>query len=287
MRNAIIFTLAMLIFAGVCGAQTEELILRPCEDVYIKTFGGGEGCNTFLKFDISALTPGQTITNVELRVYVFNVGTWDGDMLFWNANNQAWNESSTANEIWNSPFSDTVSQPFGFGAIVGPAVSTNLADIFNRDYEAGRTYCTIVMKDPDDGTSVSPPDSDPFDSDDTLKVGNWLFGEGIMFRPREYSDTLHVPRLVITYTPLAVEEQKMLPSAVEISTFPNPFNSSVAITAPEGAEIEICDLNGKYIEAFDKTPRVWTPDKSIASGIYLVRATVGNHSATKKLVLIK
>ena len=84
-----------------------------------------------------------------------------------------------------------------------------------------------------------------------------------------------------------VEETFFQPTTYSLTAFPNPFNSSCMITAPEGAEIEICDLNGKYIEAFDKTPRVWTPDKSIASGIYLVRATVGNHSVTKKLVLIK
>jgi len=282
----------MLIFAGVCGAQTEEFIFHPCEDVYIKTFGGGEGCNTFIKFDISALAPGQTITNVELGVYVFNVGIWDGDMLFWNANNQTWDESSTASEIWNSPSSDTVSQFSGFGEIVGFAVSTNLADIFNRDYEAGHTYCTIVMKDPDDETSMSSPDTDPFDLGDTLKVGDWLFGEGIMFRPREYSDTLYVPRLVVTYIPLGVEEQKMLPSTVEITAFPNPFNSSVAITAPAGAEIEIYDLLGnrlwsKTIPRSAQANLVWKPDENIPSGVYIVRAATGNKSATKRIIYLK
>jgi len=68
----------------------------------------------------------------------------------------------------------------------------------------------------------------------------------------------------------------------------NPFNSSCAISAPPNATIEIFDINGKCVGAFDKTPFIWTPGEKIASGIYLIRATAKDgQSATKRIVFMK
>jgi len=73
---------------------------------------------------------------------------------------------------------------------------------------------------------------------------------------------------------------------------PNPFNSSVAISAPAGAEIEIYDLRGNCVWS-EVVPRsaqanlVWKPEENIASGVYIVRATAGNRSATKRVVYLK
>ncbi len=107
------------------------------------------------------------------------------------------------------------------------------------------------------------------------------------------------------------------PQSFSLTAFPNPFNSSVAITAPAGAEIEIFDLRGNVVTPYSSRQRrdsfvpldkgdrnrasakvsggsasaqgvyIWTPDETISSGIYLVKATVGNNTATKKLVLIR
>ena len=82
-----------------------------------------------------------------------------------------------------------------------------------------------------------------------------------------------------------------------ISIFPNPFNSSCAITAPSEAAIEIFDLNGKCVEAGlapaqhqgdrKSRPYIWRPDESITSGVYLIRATKGGETITKRAVLMK
>ncbi|MCD6097272.1 T9SS type A sorting domain-containing protein, partial [bacterium] len=56
--------------------------------------------------------------------------------------------------------------------------------------------------------------------------------------------------------------------------------------------IEIYDLLGNPIWS-EVVPRsgpaemVWTPDKSIGSGVYLVRARSGRQSATKKIIYLK
>jgi hypothetical protein len=107
----------------------------------------------------------------------------------------------------------------------------------------------------------------------------------------------------------------MTDNKVRISVhFPNPFNSSCAITAPAGAVIEIFDLRGRLVnkpsDAFGATfldkggtepvplnkggcreatgGIIWQPDQSTASGIYLVRARTGDgRAASKKVVFMK
>lgn len=105
----------------------------------------------------------------------------------------------------------------------------------------------------------------------------------------------------------ALETKEMqkseLPSIIKISVHPNPFNSVCEIAAPVGAEIEICDLRGNVVNgkllsitphselkpAVDATGTfIWTPNKSLPSGIYLVRVTTTNGQiASKKMVYVK
>jgi len=102
------------------------------------------------------------------------------------------------------------------------------------------------------------------------------------------------------------------PFALAIGAYPNPFNSSVAIAAPAGAEMEIYDVNGRMIYAPSPSvplPKgeggqvllppgeggsesrmrafIWQPDESVTSGVYLVRATAGEKSITKRIVYLK
>ncbi|MCD6097265.1 T9SS type A sorting domain-containing protein [bacterium] len=97
---------------------------------------------------------------------------------------------------------------------------------------------------------------------------------------------------VVKLSPEDGISENALPERFAINVSPNPFNSSVAITAPAGAEIEIYDLRGNCV--WSKTiPRsapanlVWKPEESIASGVYLIRATAGNRSATKRIIYLK
>jgi len=83
-------------------------------------------------------------------------------------------------------------------------------------------------------------------------------------------------------------ETVIKPAEFEISVSPNPFNSSCAISAPKGAKIEIFDVEGKKIMELSNGQRIWTPNKEIGSGIYLVKATTKNgQSATKRIVFMK
>jgi len=85
-----------------------------------------------------------------------------------------------------------------------------------------------------------------------------------------------------------------LPEITRLSVLPNPFNSACRITAQCGAEIEIFDINGRMVAEILATGSEsaklssttasgvcrWQPDKSITSGVYLIRIK-GTNAATK------
>jgi len=96
------------------------------------------------------------------------------------------------------------------------------------------------------------------------------------------------------------------PSLLSIGAYPNPFNSAVTITvdAPIGAycntplQIEILDISGRRVETLRPSATslekggqwgsfTWQPNATIGSGVYLVRARVGDESVTKRVVYLK
>jgi len=115
------------------------------------------------------------------------------------------------------------------------------------------------------------------------------------------------------------EKTAKLPDEVLVCAYPNPFNSSVTITVPAGARVEIYDLQGRlvYISPHPLTPSlqgegeplyplpagegglpkasrvrenkyIWSPNRSVPSGVYLIRAiTLDGRVAERKIVLIR
>jgi len=108
---------------------------------------------------------------------------------------------------------------------------------------------------------------------------------------------------------IEIEEQRQkLPEDLTIEAYPNPFNSAVTIAlvraqhaAPLPTGIEIYDINGQLVYSTPSPPFslwekvaegrmrgvVWTPDKSIPSGVYFAKAQIGGKIATKKFVFMK
>lgn len=118
--------------------------------------------------------------------------------------------------------------------------------------------------------------------------------------------------------PIAVRETPK-PESFNFRAWPNPFNSAItfSIDASVGAycnsplQIEVYDVAGHLIQLLSEpdfmTPQVevrggihrekpstssggdyvWQPNKSLGSGIYLVRATVGEKTATRRVIYLK
>jgi len=94
---------------------------------------------------------------------------------------------------------------------------------------------------------------------------------------------------------------------ISVGMYTNPFNSAVTISAPAGAEVEVFDVNGRKIVESPLAPLnkggaeynevgglfTWTPDETVGSGVYLVRATFGpstdsvTETTTKRVVYLK
>jgi len=115
------------------------------------------------------------------------------------------------------------------------------------------------------------------------------------------------------------EKVPQIPEEISIQAYPNPFNSSVRIAVEGDCEtpmrIEIYDINGRVIAEIPannpvgeglrpsrssqnqktggsetaplQNEVVWTPDESLPSGVYLVRATIGGQSTAKRVVYLK
>ncbi len=95
------------------------------------------------------------------------------------------------------------------------------------------------------------------------------------------------------YGTSAIQQHRQgIPKSLLINVYPNPFNSACRISAPPGATVEIFNILGNLVWSHTTAPSgssetVWTPDKSTGSGVYLVRATAGKQSATRKILYLK
>jgi len=103
----------------------------------------------------------------------------------------------------------------------------------------------------------------------------FVYWGGILFATNYY-DTSEI-----------VESSSFVSKEFSLSAYPNPFNSVISITAPEGVGIEIFDINGRSIATLPGGEQVWQPEPSVGSGIYLVRAKAGEKEFTKRVVYLK
>ena len=75
------------------------------------------------------------------------------------------------------------------------------------------------------------------------------------------------------------------PETFGIYTFPNPFNNSVKIIAPQSAILDVFDIKGRWIKRLDS--RTWIPSSSAASGIYYITIKSNKQIITKSVLYIK
>ncbi|HHS49976.1 MAG TPA: T9SS type A sorting domain-containing protein [candidate division Zixibacteria bacterium] len=86
---------------------------------------------------------------------------------------------------------------------------------------------------------------------------------------------------------LDIVEQISRPEGLFLEAHPNPFNSAVSIHAPEGAKVEIFDMNGKSVAVLSGGEQTWRPEETVPSGTYLVRARIEDQVVEKQVVFLK
>jgi len=312
LNRCLLFCSMFVILPTLVRSQSLVQELIPVEDCFIRTFGGGEGLNTFLEFNISSVPTGKRIDSVLVKAYVWFVGTnWDGDVNFWNVNSQTWRETDSAGVIYRIPTSDSTHQALGFGTAVGWTKSIDVKTIFLVDYNVNRTFCSFKLKDPDDPTRVPMPGSMPNNSSDTLGVGNRAFNQHIFFYPSEYTvDTTRRTRLVVYYSLTGVESQSLKEILhPEFVIGPNPFrgksNVRCQLRTTSEASLKIYNASGRLVKQFNhlsvsstRSGRtggiqpfnqiIWDganeKGEEVASGVYFFRLEGGHQVHTKKVV---
>ncbi len=135
-----------------------------------------------------------------------------------------------------------------------------------------------------------------YEQGDTLIATNFI-----------YHDTAHSSSLLLPIvSSIGIGENgNCRPKSFTIDAYPNPFNSSVKIRV-RGIEVsrgrvEIFDINGRMVaemsvgESESAKPLStnasgacrWQPNDNIGSGVYLVRAIIGDEKSTKRVVYLK
>lgn len=194
---AFVFT-AQLLQAQIIGQYT--LRINPDQDAHYALSGTGRGFRSALKFDISSIPQGATIKAVELNAFILGAGmNWNGNVDFYNLNNQVWTELDPADSLQNSFFSDSTHQDSLFGNVnTGWTRSVDLTNIFMRDYNQKNNYCTVFMVDPDDQNALFTPGTPLFDRD-SLVVGDDSGDSSISFYSSESPALGLEPYLGIRY----------------------------------------------------------------------------------------
>lgn len=89
-----------------------------------------------------------------------------------------------------------------------------------------------------------------------------------------------------------VDEQQRIPDEFSLKISPNPFNAAVRIDLSLPAKVDIFDISGRMVTSLRKnisaeSSMIWTPDESVGSGVYLVRASCDSREVSRTVVLMK
>ena len=87
------------------------------------------------------------------------------------------------------------------------------------------------------------------------------------------------------YLTTDVEFTSNNPEQFDLKVFPNPFNGTINIEAPENSEISIYDIRGRLIEKLSSDS--WSPDITTGSGIYIITVRSKDKLFTKGVVYLK
>jgi len=145
-------------------------------------------------------------------------------------------------------------------------------------------------------------------------------GDTLVATNRIYRSAGFPSRVIIPGTAsLEISENRNRPTDFAISAYPNPFNLAVTINIGSRRglinqipTVEIFDLNGRCVSVIARPEAaaissnkgdcfvgqspsrndgqsqfIWTPNESLGSGVYLVRATVGEQTTTSRIVYLK
>jgi len=219
-------------------------------------------------------------------------------------NNILWHDSSPALSSSgavsvNAQYSDIEDGSgeswFGTGCIdADPLFANAQSGDFRLTWDSYPTEDLTKSPCIDTGDPTSPLDPDgtradmgalPFDYGTRITEYNQrlpIFS--ISMSPNPFNSTVRIFLSCHSCTPYCHSRESGNPGdRVEVGIF--DINGRNVAEVPVGANLVFAQPQGNHKDRPYET--VWQPDKSIPSGVYLVRATVGDREVTRKIVLLR
>ena len=136
-----------------------------------------------------------------------------------------------------------------------------------------------------------------FDHDEmaSFQVNNWtsedttsLIIEHDLFPMGDYpSGSDFADTILLNIADVLGLKENNVPTKHGLLISPNPFNSMCRISTPENSVVEIFDIEGRKVSELGGGNQIWKPEASVGSGVYLVRAKIGDKDITKRVVYLK
>ncbi len=113
-----------------------------------------------------------------------------------------------------------------------------------------------------------------YDESADIEIGTWLCRVDSLGNDVPYS--IDEPEAGLT----------QLPEEIQVTAYPNPFNSKVEISIPDDAIARIFDIRGNLIHVISDDKRAWNAEEQ-PSGIYLLKVSKGQQTSQTKLMLVR
>lgn len=302
MKHYLVLCITVLLVGLTVFANADTIYLEPCDDMYtdvehpttpptsdqlwVAEFSGANHFERIMiQFDLSNLE-NATIEDATLHLYRFFSCPMSGTTATnFYAITQEWSE-----ETWNphthiqyNPYAWTSFTFSGTGGNYGIWFEVDITDLVQAWVNSQVENYGFVIR---------------------AQTGyKWS-----KFYSKEYSNPNLHPYLEVIYTASAIDEDVVMPPAVNIENYPNPFNKSTTISfsatslssaTPRQAKIKIYNVKGNLVKNLELQISnselkdiTWdgtdNNGNKLATGIYFYRLVSNDFvSKTKKIVLIR
>lgn len=227
---------------------------------------------SYMEFDFSSIPSGMKVDSAFLSLYAFDQthgfakhrnssgpnGAWLRRVTTsWSESTLTWNNQPSVTTINQVALAPSINQTQNYLNI---NVKPIIQDIFQNPINNG---FQIILQDEN-------------------------YYRTLNFYSSDAQDSLKRPKLVVYYSPISTSLDDVSDTESKFNIFPNPTNGIFQIEFDNhpNLNLSIIDLAGKEVGTFSNYRNLEQINLiDLTEGIYFIKATNGNYTATKKLII--